>query len=231
VILWKQIRKKNKSLKGFTLVELIIVLGIIGVLAGLATMNMVRWIGETRTTTACADSKLLFNASQTVVQNLSLTRQDKINLNPSGAADYKGVLENCLVLYSNRTLSIAYLNGADPTQSADWLILDDASYPEVIPLKARLLRDIVGYYGDSREFTWVFSVEGYMVQTASVSESPNWRYVGQYPQKIQYNQLNGNLLARWGLSSAFTTAEVATAYKRLSEQRDKYDIRKNPPTI
>ncbi len=59
---------KKHKLKGYTLVELIVVIAIIGILSTVAMPNMVRQVGKSKFDTAQNQATAIFNAAQTVVQ-------------------------------------------------------------------------------------------------------------------------------------------------------------------
>lgn len=56
-----------KNNKGFTLIELIVVLAIIGVLAGVLVPFLIGYVGDSKISTANANSKTLFNAAAQII--------------------------------------------------------------------------------------------------------------------------------------------------------------------
>lgn len=69
----------RKKVKGFTIIELIVVLAIIVVLAGLLVPNMLNSIRKAKVNTANANAKAIFNASQTIAQQYEFQRETHIN--------------------------------------------------------------------------------------------------------------------------------------------------------
>lgn len=64
----------KRKVKGFTLIELIVVMGILAVLAGVLVPNMINSIRKAKVNTANANAKAIFNASQTVAQQYEFQR-------------------------------------------------------------------------------------------------------------------------------------------------------------
>lgn len=68
----------KRKVKGFTLIELIVVMGILAVLAGVLVPNMINSIRKAKVNTANANAKAIFNASQTIAQNYEFKRETGI---------------------------------------------------------------------------------------------------------------------------------------------------------
>ena len=69
----------RKKVKGFTMIELIVVIAIIAVLAGVLVPNMITAIRKAKVDTANANAKAIFNASQTIAQQYEFQRQDGLD--------------------------------------------------------------------------------------------------------------------------------------------------------
>ena len=69
----------RKKVKGFTMIELIVVIAIIAVLAGVLVPNMITAIRKAKVDTANANAKAIFNASQTIAQQYEFQREDGLD--------------------------------------------------------------------------------------------------------------------------------------------------------
>lgn len=76
----------KSKLKGFTLVELIVVIAIIGVLTGVLVPNITAWLRDSKIKTCNSDAKSVFNTAVTVLQDYQL--EGKVSTIASDALDW-----------------------------------------------------------------------------------------------------------------------------------------------
>ena len=172
----------RKYLKGFTLVELMVVLAIVAVLAGALIPSMSYFIRNARLKTTNAQAKVVFNAALTVSQE-----------------------------YEAKNLSVLNLNDGDPSKSGlpSTVTIDSmTTYDTVNEHIADIMKKRVDNKvksDDSESCVWAVKYENkggtFPVLTAAAYATTNVdRYVGCYPVNTPstgfdgtYQSLDGNV--------------------------------------
>ena len=152
----------RKYLKGFTLVELMVVLAIVAVLAGALIPSMSYFIRNARLKTTNAQAKVVFNAALTVSQE-----------------------------YEAKNLSVLNLNDGDPSKSGhpSKVTIDSMTTYDALNNIAKNMKERVDNKvksDDSESCVWAVKYENkggtFPVLTAAAYATTNVdRYVGCYP--------------------------------------------------
>lgn len=168
-----KIKSGKTRVKGFTLVEMIVVIAIITALLGIMTPAMMSYIRRSRISAANADAKLVYNAAQTEVQKY--IAQDRVL-----EADQR-------IFANNVKWWIGYEKGG-----AMKALSNDGSTPAGLGLVSDLTdahqqqfcMDIIGNVNSvvsgASDVCWAVYVDNYIVKGCVSAEQMNSRYIGYY---------------------------------------------------
>lgn len=170
---------KQHKVHGFTLIELMVVVGIIGVLSAVLIPSMNAYYTRSRIKTTNSNAKVLFNAAQTLAQEYQFRERSISDHSFNSTSDGVVVIraDGGNIVSVNDT-PIASVGGvADPSDpSKDLISAADrqATYTDFV----QRIGDI---FGDSRETCWIVYVDNYIVRSAVCARTATDRYLGAYP--------------------------------------------------
>ncbi len=198
-------KKKFTRQKGFTLIELIVVVGIIGVLLTVAIPTISSYLQRSRLKSSNANAKLIFNSIQTICQELEFAERNDASTtfygseplldgsgNPvtkNGAAVSVGITDGSLLIYSvNGTATVTVWQNTDgdpdhvpdsPESAAFNAALADTLNDETT--RSSFMNRMERLFASQNDTTWVAFINGFQVQAVICADTNNNRYVGASP--------------------------------------------------
>ncbi|CAM3777236.1 prepilin-type N-terminal cleavage/methylation domain-containing protein [Clostridium perfringens] len=94
------LRKQNKKKKGFTLIELIIVIAIIAILAAIAIPNFLAIQRKARVKADIASAKTIYDATSALIAEGKITTDESVVLNPGSTDEISKYLQTIPVSQS-----------------------------------------------------------------------------------------------------------------------------------
>ncbi|WP_019680178.1 type II secretion system protein [Ruminococcus flavefaciens] len=180
--------KTNKTKKGFTLMELVVVLAILGILLAIIVPSWGYFLRRARERSANAKAKIVFNAAQTEITRISMKERPDLNLSKDSTADSQKRADAAARLYVGEGDFYFYWNSATDTAQK----IDYSTNPPTTSSNTgndiSLARAINNINNNGEGFYKIY-VKDYNVQAVVYSDFESGRYKGTYPKSIGTNQL------------------------------------------
>lgn len=154
---------KKTAVSGFTLLELMIAIAIIGILTAILVPSVHGYYVDSQLRTANSNSKIIFNAAQTIAQRYEIQERALGHVTLDGADGQVAILcEN-----GNATNAVKTGGAADLTQAQEF---------------CDRVNDIAT---DGESICWAVYIDEYIVKVSVSGNSLGSSYAGRYPVGAQ----------------------------------------------
>jgi len=169
--------RTNKTKKGFTLMELVIVLAILGILLAIIVPSWGYFIRRSRERSANAKAKVVFNAAQTEVTRVSMKERPDLNIVKDPTADSVRKNDAQKNIYIGDGDFYFYWDGhtGEKVNAAGTAVTADAA-------RNRSFSDGINNINNNVDGCYKIYVSNYNVQAVVYSEMADGRYKGTYPK-------------------------------------------------
>ena len=171
--------KTKKTRKGFTLIELVMVLAIMGILIAIIIPSWSYFVRRSRERTANAKAKVIFNAAQTEVTRVNMKERPDLNVANDPAADSVKRANAKNALYIGDGDFYFYWdgkNGAEVDKDGNDIGSDSKSNIS--------FANGINNINNNGEGVYKIYVNNYNVQSVVYSDLAKGRYKGTYPRMM-----------------------------------------------
>lgn len=157
---------KNRKLKGFTLMELIIVIAIIAVLAAILAPTMSTYYRSARLKEENTNARMIFNAAQTEMQRAAV-----LDRTASAPTPFSGAL----IISYNRSGTITSTDGASLES-----VLTNVSGTANEAAIREFVEEVNQLVSDAESNNWAVCIENYVVKGVFNAQANSTNYVGRF---------------------------------------------------
>lgn len=209
-------KKKVARAKGFTLIELIVVIGIIGVLLTVAIPTIGSYMRRSRLKSSNANAKLIFNSIQTICQELEFSERDDSSTTFYGSKTIKkngedvmtGITDGHMIVYSINGVATATV-WQDTNHDGTVYTVEDTAFNNALTdtlnddsTRSSFMNRMERLFAGQNETTWVAYIDGFQVMAVICADTNSNRYVGAYP--ISTTDVFGEVTEAAGLDTMNT---------------------------
>lgn len=169
---------KNKK-KGFTLIELIIVIAVIGILTAILIPSWMNYLKNARLKTQNNNARVIYNASQTVVQEYKFSERKLTDKMLGNSTDFYFYWDGSSGKVVNSDGTDCYIGGGASKSAAQ------------SEFELEFARKINNIYDDSEGTIYKIYIKDYLVQSVASARSASDLYYGSYPEKQEDRQASG----------------------------------------
>lgn len=200
----------KKRVKGFTLIELIVVIAIIGILVAILGPTMTAYFQRSRIKTANSDAKMVYNAAQTYAQRF--IAEDRTR----AAGDESLMKGTVIVSYNAASKSVTYgtvYGTLNTSPSTDAVAQNGADMQGLVDYVNKTVSN-----GDT--VNWCVAIEGYMVKGSVSAASNATNLVGFYSSnRAQATERSNVAYSEW-LSGSMADGSLNSLFE-VTKEYDK----------